>query len=122
LLAGDDAEMKTMAADEVDVSVTGGECFVATVAYADGSHPDVEYLRRIRDQILMYSAVGGGFVWCYWRVGPVLADWLRPHPKGRAIARAMLAGLIGTMARRGVVDRYGREPRSAVHLAKRRRG
>lgn len=49
-------------------------CFVATAAYGDANHPDVEFLRAFRDTILLPKKTGKAFVAFYYWCGPFLAD------------------------------------------------
>jgi hypothetical protein len=105
--------------DVSDMTLDGGagSCFVATVAYGDTYHPDVNYLRRVRDEILVHNRFGRVFIWTYWRVGPILAKLLMPHPHLRKIARGVLARMIGQMRDRDVVARYSKGFRSSYHLS-----
>ncbi len=58
-------------------------CFVATSVYDSGSHPNVELLRRFRDEVLLRSQLGRKAVATYYQIGPGLAqatrrrDWLK---------------------------------------------
>jgi hypothetical protein len=65
-------------------------CFVATAAYGDPSHPDVEALRRFRDRYLMKSRAGRTFVELYYRYSPPLARFVAKYPVLRAMSRALL--------------------------------
>lgn len=112
----DDAEDEEAEAEEAQ-TITGAECFVATAAYADGNHPDVEYLRNVRDHILVHSALGRAFIWTYWRVGPSLARGLKPFPRLRSAARAVLGTLIGALRKADAVNKWGGEYRSTVYLS-----
>lgn len=75
-------------------SKSGPTCFVATAAYGDWRHPDVVFLRRYRDSVLLESPSGRLFVWTYWRVGPVLARLVAPFPLVRGVTRAALGKLV----------------------------
>lgn len=102
---------------DAPATITGAECFVATAAYQDGDHPDVEYLRNVRDHVLVHSALGRAFVWSYWRVGPHLARALAPFPRGRAAARKILGAMIAALRNADAVTRWGGEYRSTVYLS-----
>ena len=69
-------------------------CFVATVCFGDLHHPVVEELRVFRDQFLKTTALGRGFVRCYYGVGPWLASVIRKlpflHPPIRLLLRCVL--------------------------------
>ena len=74
---------------------SSGSCFVATAVYGSADHPDVVSLRRIRDEVLVRSVVGRGFVRLYWAVGPRLAAHVR---EGSMMARG-LRRVLTTIAR-----------------------
>jgi hypothetical protein len=65
-------------------------CFVATAAYGDPSHPDVEVLRRFRDRYLMKSRLGQDLVRLYYRYSPPVAKFVAKYPFLRAVSRAAL--------------------------------
>jgi hypothetical protein len=65
-------------------------CFIATAAYADPSHPDVEILRQFRDRYLMKSRLGRDFVSLYYRYSPPVAKFVAKYPFLRAVSRAAL--------------------------------
>jgi len=75
-------------------SKSGATCFVATAAYGDWQHPDVEFLRWYRDNILSKSAIGRAFTRFYWKVGPHMAELVKPSPFLRQTARAGLGKLV----------------------------
>ncbi len=104
-------------ADDGSQGYNGSECFVATAAYGDKFHPDVAYLRKVRDHILVHYMLGRVFIWFYWRVGPKLAQWLAPYPRGRAFARGALALVIGGLRNASVVARMDHGFRSSVYLS-----
>jgi hypothetical protein len=81
-------------------SKSGATCFVATAAYGDWRHPDVEYLRWFRDNVLATSIAGRGFMRVYWVVGPHLAKLVAPHSMVRAVARGALGWLVRSLRRR----------------------
>jgi hypothetical protein len=81
-------------------SKSGATCFVATAAYGDWNHPEVEFLRWYRDNILVRSAAGRGFTRVYWHVGPQLAKVVAPLPPVRRAARAALSHLVSALRAR----------------------
>ena len=68
-------------------SKSGAKCFVATAAYQDEHHPDVNYLRVFRDETLSKSAVGRSFIDWYWHTGPKLANFVEDKPIMRSLAK-----------------------------------
>lgn len=70
-------------------------CFVATATYQDAHHPDVEYLRRFRDEYLRRSSAGRAFIrWYYGKAGPYMADVVEAHELLRRVTLAILKGFI----------------------------
>ncbi len=63
------------------------DCFVATVAYGDIDHPDLDLLRHFRDHVLIRSDIGRHFVALYYRIGPHLARFISGYPVLRRITR-----------------------------------
>jgi hypothetical protein len=85
-------------------------CFVATAAYGDLRHPDVEYLRLVRDMILINHASGRLFIKVYWKIGPKLARFVAPRPLLRRVSVAVLHRLITHLQRKRVLQRHGIRP------------
>jgi hypothetical protein len=83
-------------------SKSGATCFVATAAYGDWRHPEVEFLRWYRDNVLVRSAAGRTFTRVYWHVGPYLAKTVALFPPLRRIARSALSWLVKVLR-----SRYG---------------
>lgn len=62
-------------------------CFVATACYGSYEHPDVMVFRRWRDQSLLASSAGRGFVRFYYKVSPALAAKIEKVPHLRNFIR-----------------------------------
>lgn len=62
-------------------------CFIASAACGVGS-PEVETLRRFRDNVLEKSAPGRAFVRSYYRVSPPIALLIESHPRLRRVVRS----------------------------------
>jgi DNA-directed RNA polymerase subunit RPC12/RpoP len=75
--------------DEDKASLKIG-CFIATAAYGSDLDPEVETLRRFRDNVLLKSALGRGFVHLYYRISPPLAEWIAEGECRRALARGII--------------------------------
>jgi hypothetical protein len=75
------------ASGKTDVTVRGGNCFIATAVYGDPHAPEVERFRTIRDRYLMPSFVGRAFIRCYYLIGPYLALLPRDMPFVRRTLR-----------------------------------
>ena len=71
------SDIKTGAGNMRIESKSGASCFVATVAYGDQDHPDVAFLRKFRDEVLVNSYSGRCFIDWYWKVGPKIANFIK---------------------------------------------
>lgn len=75
-------------------SKSGAACFVATAAYQNPNHPDVNYLRAFRDEILSKSSAGRSFIDWYWRAGPEMAKFVENKPAMKSIAKFSIGMLV----------------------------
>jgi murein tripeptide amidase MpaA len=94
-------------------SASSGNCFIAGAAYRDAGHPDVQFLRDVRDRQLRGSAPGRAFAACliavYSRVGPAAAGWLQRRPRAAIAVRCgLLRPLVAALRR--VSRRTGSRP------------
>jgi len=67
-----------------------GACFVATAAFGSDMEPEVEFLRRFRDERLITNASGRLFIRVYNSIGPAFARLVRSSPGRRRVARAAI--------------------------------
>ena len=67
-----------------------GGCFIATAAYGTMWAANVTTLRTFRDECLLQSPVGRGFVSLYYSVSPPVADAIRSRPWAQAATRVAL--------------------------------
>lgn len=79
--------------DEDDGSVMA-DCFVATVAYESGEHPDVWLLRWFRDAVMRKSLLGRLAIIFYWNFGPKLAEWVAIRPKAKRAILLLIKGIV----------------------------
>ena len=86
--------------DDENGGAGGGPCFIASCAYGDTRHPDVEVLRMIRDYHILPRAGGPGFVRLYYRYGPWAARALDPYPRLKSCVRGVLAAYVRHILRR----------------------
>ena len=74
---------------------TGGprndsSCYIATMAYGDVNHPQVEALRRFRDGHLRHTSLGKAFIRFYYRHSPNWVERLQNRPMINRIIRMLL--------------------------------
>ena len=75
-----------------------GACFVATATYKNPYHPDVEYLRKFRDQYLVKRKPGRLFIeWYYRKSGPYMASIIKHYPVLRYMCLATLKGAVAVL-------------------------
>lgn len=65
-------------------------CFIATAAYGTETASQLDILRDFRDQVLLDNALGSRFVAGYYRVSPVVADFIAQDDFLRAVLRETL--------------------------------
>jgi hypothetical protein len=69
----------------------GSRCCVATAAYDTPMAKEIAILREFRDEYLLTNAVGRALVDVYYRVSPLMAEFITEHPSLKPIVRAGLA-------------------------------
>jgi hypothetical protein len=75
-------------------SASGG-CFIATAAYRDYDHPNVQRLREFRDRYLLTNSLGRIFVDMYYRWSPSVAKFIVNHDSMKALIRFNLMPIAG---------------------------
>jgi hypothetical protein len=65
-------------------------CVIATAAYGTETSSQLDILRDFRDEVLLHHALGSAFIGAYYRVGPIVADFIAPDDFLRAVVREML--------------------------------
>lgn len=69
---------------------TNSSCYIATMVYQDIDHPQVEYLRQVRDEKILNYYLGKIFVKYYYKYSPILVERLENYQN---INRGMRKGL-----------------------------
>jgi hypothetical protein len=91
---------KPVAAPQFSTSASkGGGCFVATAAFGSAPQPEVEFLRRFRDERLARFAAGRAFIRAYNSFGPPLAAAVRRSRAMRALSRAAIRAACALLLR-----------------------
>jgi hypothetical protein len=67
-----------------------GPCFIASAVYGDPFAPEVNALRRFRDDRLRPYRPGRLTIMIYYRMSPPIASWLRKHKGISFIIRHIL--------------------------------
>jgi hypothetical protein len=67
-----------------------GRCFIATAAYDSAFAPEVECFRQFRDQNLLTSKAGRGFVSLYYFASPPFARLIASVPLLKIVVRTLL--------------------------------
>jgi hypothetical protein len=74
---------------------SNSSCFVATLAYCDNNHPNVQTLREFRDRILSKNRLGKWFIRFYYANSPYWVVRLASHQIIVSIIRKMLDVFVG---------------------------
>ena len=81
------------------VSFSGGSgsggCFIATAAYRDYDHPNIQLLREFRDRYLLTNSFGRIFVDMYYHYSPTLAKFVAGRNSMKVLVRLTLMPMIG---------------------------
>lgn len=98
--------MLTLAArSPLPASAGGGPCLIATATLEDENHPDVAFLRFLRDDMLRASALGSRIAdvvdRIYYSFSPAVADYLRRHGRARIFTRAAVVRPLVAVLRAG---------------------
>jgi hypothetical protein len=65
-------------------------CFIATAAYGDPNAPDINKLRKFRDEKMLTNSEGRNLVNTYYRYGPVGAKFISKRPVARFLTKELL--------------------------------
>jgi len=74
-------------------SGSDSSCFIATAAYGNSEHPDLNTFRSFRDQSLLTNSAGKQIVELYYKIGPFLAYFVKKHPLVQTVTRIHLEKL-----------------------------
>jgi len=70
-------------------------CFIATAAYGTPMAEEIQILREFRDEYLLTNLMGQALVDFYYKVGPLIAEFITEHQSLKPIVRA---GLVPAVA------------------------
>ena len=77
-----------------------GGCFIATAACGSECAPDVVWLRRFRDTVLVRTALGRGLIRSYELASPPVARLIGRFPALRRVVRGLVVRPAARVARR----------------------
>ena len=75
---------------QINPSVLGEGCFIATAAYGTSTAKELDTLRTFRDEVLLESTVGSQLVEWYYQTSPPVADFISEHQPLRTLVRELL--------------------------------
>jgi len=84
--------------NNLNVAKSSGGCFIATAAFGSPLAKEVDVLRVWRDESLLQSALGKGFVAAYYRISPPIANFISMRPRLKRIVRWLLMPLVRIVA------------------------
>jgi hypothetical protein len=86
----------------------GGGCLIATAAFGSELAPQVQYLRELRDNIILQTESGTsfmtGFNHFYYSFSPAVADYERENPVFKEAVRVILTPLLTSLTLLQYVD------------------
>ncbi len=101
------AASENSGSDDGNVAVSGGEnnkgggCLIATAAYGTEMAPQVQQLREIRDDKLMGTGIGSGFMVSfnsiYYSFSPAIADYQRENPLFKEAVKIVISPMLSTL-------------------------
>ena len=89
-------------ADDTPDPPLGGGCLIATAAFGSEISPQIQQLRELRDNHLVQTAAGSGFVerfnTIYYSFSPYVADYQRENPVFREMVRLSITPMISVLS------------------------
>lgn len=86
---------EVIASQDLIITQSVDECFIATAAFGSKFEPSVALLRAFRDEFLLSNAPGSAFVAFYYRNSPPIANYIA---QSDALKAAVRVGLIPFIA------------------------
>lgn len=85
-----------------DIEEKGGGCLIATAAYGSELAPQVQFLREVRDNIVMSTTSGmsfmTGFNQFYYSFSPYIADIQRENPIFKETVKLAITPMISSLS------------------------
>jgi hypothetical protein len=77
-------------------------CLIATAAYGSELAPQVQLLREVRDNVLLRTSSGTGFMTTfnafYYSFSPTVADWERDSPIFKEVVKTAITPMLSTLS------------------------
>ena len=87
--------------DDRDPTERGGGCLIATAAFGSEMAPQVQFLRELRDNIVLQTESGTSFMaefnQFYYSFSPVIADYERENPVFKEVVKLTLTPLLTSL-------------------------
>lgn len=87
---------------------TGKGCLIATAAFGSELSPQVQLLREVRDNVLLSTRSGTGFMGAfnavYYSFSPTVADWERDSPVFKEAVKTAITPMLSTLSILNYVD------------------
>jgi len=88
--------------DDIEIKeVEGGGCLIATAAFGSELSPQVQFLREIRDNIVLQTESGtsfmAGFNQFYYSFSPTISDYERENPTFKEAVKLTLTPLLASL-------------------------
>ena len=99
---------KTVAPKTEQVQQVGGGCLIATATFGSELAPQVQQLREIRDNSLLQTELGSGFMKSfnqfYYSFSPTIADLERENPLFKEAVKLTITPLLSSLSLLNYVD------------------
>jgi len=96
-----DPENEAIALDSDLSQAEGGGCLIATATFGSEMAPQVQFLREIRDNVVLQTESGTsfmtGFNQFYYSFSPVIADYERENPAFKETVKLVLTPLLTSL-------------------------
>ena len=96
-----DPEKGIVALDADSTQAEGGGCLIATATFGSEMAPQVQFLREIRDNVVLQTESGTnfmtGFNQFYYSFSPVIADYERENPAFKETVKLALTPLLTSL-------------------------
>jgi len=108
IMRPESSEEQTQSSEEQTQSSEGGGCLIATAAFGSEMAPQVQFLRELRDNIVLQTTSGTsfmtGFNQFYYSFSPYVADYERENPVFKEMVKVALTPMLTSLTLLNYVD------------------